>query len=87
MLKVTKIVMPIPHGSNNLTEKNHNEILHLLCMPHDMDKLWHIIKKMTYKNLNIVKKTSQSVQYLNYRCLTTKTCLKHRGVVFGDVKR
>ena len=52
--------MPIPHGSNNLTEKNHNEILHLLCMPHDIDKLWHIIKKMTYiyKNLSIVKKTS-----------------------------
>ena len=23
--------MPIPHGSNNLTEKNHNEILHLLA--------------------------------------------------------
>ena len=58
MSKVTKIVMPIPHGSNNLTEKNHNEILHLVCMPHDIDKLWHIIKKMTYKNLNIVKKTS-----------------------------
>ena len=56
MSKATKIVMPIPHGSNNLTEKNHNEILQLLCMPHDIDKLWHIIKKMTYKNLNIAKK-------------------------------
>ena len=68
MLKVTKIVMPIPHGSNNLTEKNHNEILHLLCMPHDIDKLWHIIKKMTYKNLNIVKKTMEGYQCHNCKC-------------------
>ena len=27
-----------------------------LCMPHGSNKLWQIIRKVTYKNLNIVKK-------------------------------
>ena len=48
--------MPMPPGSDKLSEKNRNEICQLLCMPHGNNKLWQIIKQMTYKNLNIVKK-------------------------------
>ena len=53
-------LIPMPHGSNKSPEKNHNEIRNLLCMLHGSDKLWRIMKKMTDKNLNKVKKTSSS---------------------------
>ena len=48
-------------------EKNRNEIHHSLCMPHGSTKSWQIMKKMKHKNLNIVRKTSSFVGYLNYR--------------------
>ena len=51
----------MPHGSEKSSAKNRNEIRHSLCMPHCSDKSWRIIKKMTHKNLNIVKKTSLSI--------------------------
>ena len=54
-------IMPMPHGSDKSPAKNRHEICHSLCMPHGSAKSWQIIKKMTYKNLNIVKKTSSSV--------------------------
>ena len=46
----------MPHGSEKSPEKNRNEICHSLCMPHGRVKSWQIMKKMTHKNLNIVKK-------------------------------
>ena len=57
----------MPHGSEKSPEKNRNEIRHSLCMPHGSAKSWQIMKKMKHKNLNIVKKTSSFVGYLNYR--------------------
>ena len=46
----------MPHGSEKSPEKNRNEIRHSLCMPHGGFKSWQIMKKMTHKNLKIVKK-------------------------------
>ena len=46
----------MPHGSEKSPEKNRNEIRHSLCMPDGRVKSWQIMKKMTHKNLNIVKK-------------------------------
>ena len=47
----------MPHGSEKSPEKNCNEIPHSLCMPHGrVKKSWQIMKKMTHKNLKIVKK-------------------------------
>ena len=76
----------MPHGSEKSPEKNRNEIRHSLCMPHCSDKSWRIIKKMTHKNLNIVKKLVYLSDIWIRDILTTKTCLKHRGAVFDDVK-
>ena len=76
----------MPHKSVISPEKNHTKICHSLCMQHARYKSWRIKKKMTHKNLNIVNKTSSSVPYLNLNFLTTKTCLKHRGAMFDDVK-
>ena len=45
----------MPHGSEKSPEKNRNEIRHLLCMPHGSAESWQIMKKITHKNLNIVK--------------------------------
>ena len=42
---------------------------------------------MTHKNLNIVKKLVYLSDMLIIDVLTTKTCLKHRGAVFDDVKK
>ena len=47
----------MPHGSEKSPEKNRNEIRHSLYMPHTEGlKSWQIVKKMTHKNLKIVKK-------------------------------
>ena len=46
----------MPHGSEKSPEKNRNEIRHSLCMPTERLKSWQIMKKMTHKNLKIVKK-------------------------------
>ena len=51
----------MPHVSDKSPAKSRNEIRHSLGMPHCSDKSWRITKKMTHKNLNIVKKTSLSV--------------------------
>ena len=53
--------MPMPPGSDKLSEKNRNEICQLLCMPHGNNKLWQIIKQMTYKKPQYSQKTSLSV--------------------------
>ena len=64
----------MPQGSDKSRAKNRKTIHHSLCMQHSSDKSLQIIKKMIHKNLNI-------------DILTTKTCLKHRGAVFNDIKR
>ena len=76
----------MPHGSEKSPPKNRNEIRHSLCMPHCSNKLWRIIKKMTHKNLNIVKKLVYLSDIWIIDILTIKTCLKHRVAVFDDVK-
>ena len=44
----------MPHGSETSPEKNRNEIR---CVCHTEGlKSWQIMKKMTHKNLKIVKK-------------------------------
>ena len=77
----------MPHGSEKSPAKNRNEIRHSLCMPHCSDKSWQIIKKMTHKNLNIVKKLVYLSDIWIRDILSIKTCLKHRGTVMDDVKR
>ena len=54
-------IMPMPHRSDKSPVKNHHEIRHSLCMPQGSAKSWQIIKKMTYKNLNIGENSSSSV--------------------------
>ena len=46
----------MPQGSDKSLAKNRYEIRHLLCILHSSNKSWQILKKMTNKNLNIVKK-------------------------------
>ena len=50
-------------------------------------KSWQIMNKMTHKNLKIVKKLVHVPDISIRDVLTTKTCFKHRGTAFDDVKR
>ena len=54
--RMTKLVMPMPHGSYKSPQKIVTKFA-IRCVYHTAsNKWWQIIKQMTYKNLNIVKK-------------------------------
>ena len=58
-------IKAMPHGSEKLPEKNRKKFV-IRCVCHTEGlKSWQIIKKMTHKNLKIVKKTSSCAGYLN----------------------
>ena len=75
----------MPQWSDKSPEKISHEIHGSLCMPDGSDNLYRIIKKMTYKILNLVEKTSSSVRHLNSRPLSTKTVSQTTGAVFDDI--